>query len=326
MTTFSDHFSSCAGAYAAFRPAYPAALIDHLAGLAPGRELAWDCGTGSGQAAVLLAERFARVVATDASAEQIRHAAPHPRVTYRVGLEDGSSLDDGTADLVTVAQALHWFVRPRFYGEVHRVLRPGGVLAAWTYGMLEVSPAVDAIVARFYADRVGRYWPPERRHVETGYRDLEFPFPELEPGSWSTETRLTRPQVLGYVGTWSAVKECRAQEGVDPVTELERELTRAWSDSGEPRTARWPIALRVGRRPLGPTGEPRDALAETEVPAEPPGHSTCCASRNIAFPSARKNCWYGSGSVTGWMLYWALALTSICFSPRGRAVTVIRSW
>jgi SAM-dependent methyltransferase len=247
VTSFSDHFSACAGSYAAFRPKYPPGLIRHLAGLAPRRELAWDCGTGNGQAAVLLAEHFVRVQATDASQDQLAHAVAHPRVSYRVALESDSGLADHAADLVTVAQALHWFDLERFYAEARRVLVTDGLLAVWCYERAQLDPEIDRTFDWFYSERVGRYWPPARRHVEAGYRDLEFPFAELDAGSWSMESRLDRQQLLGYIGTWSAVKECRAQEGVDPLVELEALLAERWPDAHEPREIRWPISLRVGR-------------------------------------------------------------------------------
>jgi SAM-dependent methyltransferase len=248
MGPFADHFSVCAGSYAAFRPSYPTGLIETLAGWSPSRQLAWDVGTGNGQAAVLLADRFARVVATDASAEQIAHARAHPRVTYRVAPEDDSGLPGEAADLVTVAQALHWFDLPRFYREVDRVLARNGVLAVWTYGLLTVDPEVDRAMQWFYTERVGRYWPRERVHVDLGYRDLPFPYREMETESWEFRSRLTRAQLEGYAATWSAVKECRVREHADPIPQLQAALRTVWPDPEQRREVVWPIALRAGRR------------------------------------------------------------------------------
>jgi ubiquinone/menaquinone biosynthesis C-methylase UbiE len=130
--TFKDHFSRLAAQYAEFRPRYPGALFDLLARVGPARELAWDCACGSGQATLDLVERFGSVVATDASAQQIAAAKPHPRVEYRVARAEDSGLESKSVDVITVAQSLHWFDRPAFYAEARRVLRPHGVLAVWT--------------------------------------------------------------------------------------------------------------------------------------------------------------------------------------------------
>lgn len=243
---FADHFSAGASDYARHRPGYPPALFARLADLAPGRRLAWDAGCGNGQAARQLAAQFERVRATDASREQIENAAAHPGVEYAVGREDASGLAAGSVDLVTVAQALHWFDGAAFHAEVRRVLRPGGLVAVWGYGLAQVEPAIDALVERFYAERVGRFWPPERVHVENGYRDLPFPYEPLEPGVFAMEARLERSAFLGYVGTWSALGRCREAEGRDPLPELDVALAPLWPE-GSLRLVRWPLALRVGR-------------------------------------------------------------------------------
>lgn len=247
--SFPDHFSGVAGAYAEFRPRYPDALFDWLADLAPGRALAWDCATGSGQAAIALAPRFDRVVATDASAEQIAAAVPHPRVEYRVAPAEASGLLAGSADLVTVAQALHWFDRPAFYAEAGRVLSRGGALAAWSYGHPYLDdPGPDAVFQEFYSGTVGSFWPPERALVDAGYREIEFPFPEVEAPAFEMETRWPLAGLLGYVGTWSATTRFRAARGFDPVPGLARGLAEKWGDPGEPRRIHWPLAVRAGRR------------------------------------------------------------------------------
>jgi len=242
-----DYFSAAAGAYAAFRPAYPDALIRHVASQAPRRDLAWDCATGNGQAAVPLARWFARVVATDGSAQQIGHARPDPRVEYWVAPEHTSGLGTGTVDLVTVAQALHWLDLETFYPEVRRVLRPAGVLAVWCYDRCRIGPDVDPAVDWFYETRIGRYWPPERSQVETGYRHLPFPFDELPTESFAMTADLTRAQLVGYFGTWSAVVVARRTEGRDPTLEIDERLSQVWPSSIERRSVTWPVALRIGR-------------------------------------------------------------------------------
>jgi SAM-dependent methyltransferase len=247
--SFSDHFSGVAGAYTEFRPRYPHALFDWLADLAPRRELAWDCATGSGQAALALAPHFERVIATDASAEQIAAAPPHPRVEYRVAPAETSGLAADSVDTITVAQALHWFDRPAFYGEAGRVLRGDGVLAAWTYGHPQLDdPGADEVFRRFYSETVGPFWPPERALVDAGYDTIEFPFAEVEPPAFEMETRWPLAALLGYVGTWSAVTRFENAQGFDPVPRLAGHLASAWGNPEEPRRIRWPLTLRVGRR------------------------------------------------------------------------------
>ncbi len=245
---FKDHFSGHAGDYARFRPGYPDELFDWLAAVAPGRKLAWDAGTGNGQAARGLASRFARVHATDASAEQVAHAEAPDNVLFACEPAESSSLPDGTVDLVTAGQAFHWFDPDAFHAEVDRVLRPGGVLAAWTYQLNVIDPAVDDVVLDFYQRIVGDYWPPERVHVETAYRDLTFPWPEIDMPSLHLAREMELGAYLDYLGTWSAVRRFRAATGNDPLPELRDRLERPWGDAGR-RTVRWPLALRAGRKP-----------------------------------------------------------------------------
>lgn len=245
--TFADHFSSVSAAYAAFRPRYPDALFDFLAREAPGLDDAWDAGTGSGQAAVGLARHFRNVIATDASEAQIQHAIPNDRVTYRVATAEDSELEDASVDLVTAAQALHWFDRARFWTEARRVLRPRGLIAVWTYVMFEIAPPIDAVIHHFYRDIVGAYWPPERRVVEERYRTVEFPFTEFTAPALVIEQRVTLDDVAGYIRTWSATRAFIEHHRQDPVDDLVAELGRAWGPPQQARLARWSVAMRVGR-------------------------------------------------------------------------------
>ncbi len=210
-------------------------------------ELAWDCGAGSGQATLPLAHHFHRVVGTDASAAQIAAAPMHPSIEFRVAPAQTSGLPARTVDLVTVAQALHWFELDGFYTEVRRVLRPDGVIAVWTYGHSELDDTgLDQALRTFYEEVVGPYWPPERRHVENGYEALPFPFIERSTPTFPMELRWTLAELLGYVGTWSAVARFREQRGHDPISLLAQELAPRWGDPASERRVRWPLRLRVG--------------------------------------------------------------------------------
>ena len=247
--SFADHFSGVASEYAAFRPRYPDALFEFLAREAPGRDEAWDAGTGSGQAAIGLARHFRHVTATDASVAQIEHATPHPRVGYRVAPAERSGLEDHAVELVTVAQAVHWFDRERFWKEVRRVLRPRGVIAIWTYRLFEIAPAIDAIVRRFYSETVGPFWPPERLLTEHRYQNIEFPFAEFAAPNFVIEQSVTLDDVAGYLRTWSATRGFVKHHGKDPVDDLLAELGPAWGGGApqQSRLARWPVAMRIGR-------------------------------------------------------------------------------
>lgn len=246
---FKDHFSSESPNYAKFRPRYGRELFEYLSGLVPDHQLAWDCATGNGQAAIPSAEFFERVIATDASGEQIQNAIVNPKIEYRVARAEDSGLKSASCDLVTVAQALHWFDLSGFYAEVKRVLKPGGVLAVWAYTFLRINPAIDEVVNHFYAVTVGPFWPPERLIVEKGYRDVPFPFDELDSPEFFLTAEWPVDALLGYLRTWSASQKYHREKGHDPVTLIEGQVRELWPKTRETLAVKWPIALRAGRRP-----------------------------------------------------------------------------
>lgn len=247
MKPFADHFSCISASYAAYRPRYPARLFAVVAAAAPRRGLAWDCATGTGQAAVGLADHFDRVVATDASLGQLRQAEGRDRIGYAAGTAEASPLRSGTADVVTVAQALHWLELDRFYAEARRVLAPGGVLICWTYGRHGVDGGpIDAEMAYFYERVVGPYWPPERRWVEAGYAGLPFPFRETALQLPPMCEEWTLDQLLGYVSTWSATVRCAEATGSDPVPALQERLVPLWGGERS-RRVEWKLSVRAGR-------------------------------------------------------------------------------
>jgi ubiquinone/menaquinone biosynthesis C-methylase UbiE len=248
--SYVELFSGHAEAYAAARPRYPDALFDWVAAIAPNRDLAWDCATGNGQAARGLATRFARVIATDASAAQLAHAEPHPRVEYRQATAEASGLPAASVDAVTVAQALHWFDLAAFFEEVARVLVPGGVLAAWTYNRPRVTPAIDRALDRLHDDTLGAYWANRRHLVDAGYASIEFPFEAIDPPAIRMQTDWTLAEFTAYVRTWSATRRYLAEHHRDPVDALEYELTPLWGEAPhERRAVHWPLSIRASRAP-----------------------------------------------------------------------------
>jgi ubiquinone/menaquinone biosynthesis C-methylase UbiE len=245
--SFEDHFSTQSAQYALYRPKYPDEIYAYLASITPGHSLAWDCGTGNGQAAIGLAKYFYKVHATDASAEQISLAHAHEKVEYRVEPAEHVSLNDSSVDLVTVAVAIHWFNFDEFYLEVRRVLKSDGVLAAWTYNSIEISPEIDELIRHYYSEIVGEYWPERIRYIEQRYETLPFPFEEIIPPSFAMEINWNLIQLAGFLDSWSATQRYKAQKGQHPLEIIWPELSAAWGDENESRLIRWPLHFRIGR-------------------------------------------------------------------------------
>ena len=247
---FQDHFSGHAAAYAKSRPEYPRAIFEWLATIAPGTRLAVDCATGNGQAARGLAEFFETVHAFDASAEQISNGHAPANVVFGVSAAESTPLSSGEVDLVTVAQALHWLDHPRFFAEVKRILRPGGVLVAWGYGRF----IADEPILSFSRERIWKqlesYWPPERKLVETAYATLDFPFEEIPAPPFAIELEWTLGDLVDYVRTWSASKKYLQQTQGSAIDDFQRDLAPLWPD-GERRPITMPLFVRAGRSASG---------------------------------------------------------------------------
>jgi SAM-dependent methyltransferase len=247
---FKDLFSARPDAYARYRPSYPAAAFAWLAEHAPSRRLAIDVGTGNGQAALGLAAQFERVIGLDPSEAQLGSARAHPRVDYRRSRAEALAVDDACADAVFVAQALHWFDHAAFFSEVRRALAPNGLLAVSCYQLSQITPELDAVVMELYRDHLDAYWEPERKLVETGYRTIEFPFPELAAPAFDMRLRWSLEDLIGYLGTWSPLKRFRRARGFDPLEALVPKLRAAWGEAAE-RTVVWPFIVRVFRASAG---------------------------------------------------------------------------
>lgn len=246
---FKDHFSELAALYAAYRPLYPDALFDFVAGLTREHRLALDCGTGNGQAAIGLAAHFERVIGTDPSAAQIRNATSHPRIEYIVAPADATGLPARTVNLVTAAQALHWFDADRFFAEAKRVLVDDGALAVWGYGdpILDTEPLHRTLHA-FNRGTLESYWAPERNLLLNAFKDIQFPFDEVDAPTLELKMHWSLAELAGYLRTWSATANYVEQHDIDPVVEVEQSLAVRWGDPAKKRLIRWPLYIRAGRR------------------------------------------------------------------------------
>jgi len=247
---FKDYFSVQAEDYSIYRPEYPTELYAWLASECRNTSLAWDCATGNGQAAVALSQFFSYVIGTDASESQIYSAMIYPRVEYEVALAHQSPLKDHSVDLITVAQALHWFEFDLFFKEVERVAKNDAVLAVWCYELHQITPAVDQIISTYYESIVGEYWPQERKHIEQRYTTIDFPFTPIQAPNCTMKKQWTLKHLIGYLGTWSATQKYMAENGTDPRNLILQDLTAAWGDD-ETREVSWPVTIQTFR--INPT-------------------------------------------------------------------------
>jgi SAM-dependent methyltransferase len=240
-----DNFSAQAKLYAQFRPTYPPELYSFILSLVEKKDKAWDCGTGNGQVAQVLAAHFKEVCATDISSKQLEQAPVLPNVLYRIEGAENSSFGDNSFDLITVAQAVHWFDFDKFYATVHRTMQPNGILALVGYGLLYTDPETDAIIQRFYTVVIGSYWDKERKYIDENYRSLPFPFTEIEMPPTESKFEWALPQLLGYLETWSAVQHYIKANNHNPIELIADELKAAWPEN-EIKTVRFPIISRIG--------------------------------------------------------------------------------
>ena len=239
-----DRFSGHAAAYARYRIDYPTDLYEFLLPHVPGRHRAWDCATGNGQVALALARYFEHVDATDLSSSQLEQATLHPGITYRVAQAETTPFAEGSFDLITVGQALHWFDVSAFHQEARRVLKPGGVMAEWGYGLNRVNDPIDALVGHIYRDVVGPFWDPQRQHIETEYQHLPFAFNRLQHARFVARRHWPLAGYLNYLRTWSAVQAYGRHHHTDPIAPFEEEFRRLWGP--EHREVTFPIFMRMG--------------------------------------------------------------------------------
>lgn len=245
----NDHFSHLSDSYSKFRPDYPDAFVKHIVSLAPGRDRALDVATGNGQLALKLAAHFHRVDATDISHNQLEQARRTLNVFYHAMPAEQLDFPDATFDLLTVAQAVHWFDFDLFFNEARRVLKPDGIIALVGYSLFRSNPETDALVRDFYENVVGPFWHPERRWIDEGYRTLPFPFEEITMDAFTHEQQRTAAQMLGYIETWSAVSAYKAHHNENPVDRIREAFTDSWNRHDG--TVVFPIISRVGKKEGG---------------------------------------------------------------------------
>lgn len=242
----STLFEDKADLYAASRPLYPKALFDYIASLVKTRDLAWDCATGNGQAAVGLADVFTRVEATDISKGQITNAFQRDNIRYSVQPSETTSFEDNQFDLVNVAQALHWFDYSAFWPEVSRVLKPDGMFVAFSYIWPEVSSTIDRIVRERVIDVTAPYWAPNNTLLWDQYKDVTLPFTPINSPSFELVNHWNANELINYLHTWSGTRKCMENQGTDFFDQASRDIRQAWVDPELKRPVKHPMTLIVG--------------------------------------------------------------------------------
>ncbi|MEN7550402.1 methyltransferase domain-containing protein [Rapidithrix thailandica] len=241
-----DNFSVNSGLYARYRPLYPDALFEFILAHTPVRKQAWDCATGNGQCAAVLSKYFASVKATDISQKQLSHALYKPNIDYSVASAENSGFAPRSFNLITVAQAAHWFELSEFYQEVQRVACRDATLAIWGYGLVRISQAIDPIIREFYTQTVAPYWDPERKHLDNGYQNISMPFNMIPAPEFTLDVHWNLAHFTGYLNTWSSVRKFIQEKQYNPVEHLIRQLSLLWPPH-EIKTLSFPIFLKLGK-------------------------------------------------------------------------------
>lgn len=245
---FKDYFSEDSEEYSKFRPKYPTELFSYLSSISSQHQKAWDCATGTGQSAVSLSDYFSTVIATDASKTQIINAEKKQNITYQVVTAENSNIEENSINLITVAQAFHWFNIDAFSKEVNRVLKDKGLIAIWSYNLLSVQEDIDEEIYYLYNSTLNNYWPKERKMVEDGYKSIQLSFGEMEVPEFNMLAQWNLSQLIGYLCTWSATKRCQKITGINPVEEIHGKISEMWGSPEKVLLVKWPLSVRVWQK------------------------------------------------------------------------------
>lgn len=240
-----DNFSDQSAQYAIYRPNYPAQMFDYLFSLVQNKDCAWDCGTGNGQVASVLAQHFVKVQATDISENQLKNALKLPNIVYRQAAAEEPIFEDSQFDLITVGQAIHWFNFDVFFAQVRRTLKADGVFAVFGYGLMSIDKALNGVIKKLYEQVLGKYWDVERRFIDENYTSVPFPFAELNTPKFQINTVWTFDELIGYLNTWSALQHYKRENERNPIDLVLIELKEAWGDAAK-RDVVFPVFLKVG--------------------------------------------------------------------------------
>lgn len=240
-----DNFSKQSSLYALYRPHYSDELFTYILSFVKNKGTAWDCGAGNGQSALWLSGYFRKVIATDISQKQLENAAKADNIFYSVQPAEQTNIESNSIDLITVAQAIHWFEFEKFYAEVRRVSKPNALIAVWCYSLLRISNDIDIILDEFHYHFLANYWDAERKYIDDEYRNIPFPFKKINCPSFFIEKHWSLDELCGYLNTWSAIQKYMAAHHHNPVAELAEKIKSYWGND-EKRLMKFPIHLLLG--------------------------------------------------------------------------------
>lgn len=248
MKKTTDVFSAQAKTYKLYRPNYPKELYTEILNLVQNRNYCWDCGTGNGQVAGHLAKYFEKVEATDISENQLKEAVKYHNINYSLQRAEATFFSKNKFDLVTCAQAVHWFDFVPFYEEIRRTLKNNGILAIWGYGLLKIGNPIDGLINHFYLDVIGPYWNDERKHVDSQYETIGFPFDEIKLSKeYNIEIDMNLMELEGYFNSWSSVQNYIKAHNKNPVDDLVDSLKEKWPEVKKRKKVVFPIFTKIAR-------------------------------------------------------------------------------
>lgn len=245
--TFKDYFSTQAELYAKYRPKYPQKLFEYLSSITEQHQRAWDSATGNGQAAIGLAPYFDEIIASDASQSQIDNAEKHPKVTYFVAKAEQSDLPSHSVDLIVAATAIHWFDLPAFYDEVKRILKPGGVFAAWQYSTPLFTEQVDEVIKYWYTQIIGKFVAPEISKAIDFESKIEFPFERIQTPNFDFELNWNLDDLVNFLLTWSCTQSFIKEKNSNPIDIVMEDLKKAWGSKDKRIMSRWKLYLKAAK-------------------------------------------------------------------------------
>ena len=242
-----SYFDFSSDVYSKGRPTYPPELYLWLSNQVKNQQCVWDCACGTGQVSIDLAAYFEQVEATDISESQIAEAIPHRKVNYKVSPSEVCEYPDQHFDAICVGQALHWFDLEKFWPEVKRTLKPGGIFACWGYSWLSVCPEIDDIINSQIMSKLKPHWPAQNRTLWNQYDDVTFPLEMLDVPEFELTFKWNAYRLFDYMQTWSAIRALEHEDATQVLADAWDAIIKVWQEPLEKREVTIPFFVKAGR-------------------------------------------------------------------------------